>query len=450
VRQILINAISWIGCAILFYGLLNIRKEVDFPGIWAVIPVSGAVFLILGGPEAWFNRVVLSNRVAIWIGLISYPLYLWHWPILSFARIVEGEMPSRNVRIVAVLLSAGLAWLTVKLIERPFRHSNHRMGLKLSLLCIFASGLGIFGLVVGSRDFSKSHGFEKVLIERKGFEHGFGTSLNWYRGKQDWLFLGNAHNAIVAKQKLAILPSKSEIESIRLSFKRLAEAGMKAGTKIFLIIGPNKSTIYPEYLPDELVQSPKRYINFFLDRLVDIPNLVVYDPTEEFLKLKGSQGALYWRTDTHWNAKGAFLAFSGFAHKIGVPVPLANFQLTTSHSGDLIGISKLQNFPLHSDDNWEVVLKNRPELTVNLTPNEQKTSFGNSTVVFNSRPLSAMYIWVVGDSFTGSLQQFFNATFKEVRYVGHYYDKLEDLPGDLANVKRKPDIVVVVRTERTF
>lgn len=42
------------------------------------------------GSHAWFNRVVLSNRVLVWIGLISYPLYLWHWPLLSFAQIVES------------------------------------------------------------------------------------------------------------------------------------------------------------------------------------------------------------------------------------------------------------------------------------------------------------------------------------------------------------------------
>lgn len=61
----------------------------------------------------------------VFVGLISYPLYLWHWPILSFARIVEGEMPSREIRMGAVALSLVLAWLTYRLIEKPIRFGKN-------------------------------------------------------------------------------------------------------------------------------------------------------------------------------------------------------------------------------------------------------------------------------------------------------------------------------------
>jgi hypothetical protein len=67
------------------------------------------------------NRAVLANRLLVWIGAISYPLYLWHWPILSFARIVEGGAPNAQMRISAVLASVLLAWLTFVCIERPIR-----------------------------------------------------------------------------------------------------------------------------------------------------------------------------------------------------------------------------------------------------------------------------------------------------------------------------------------
>jgi hypothetical protein len=69
--------------------------------------------------------VLLSNRVLVWFGLISFPLYLWHWPLLSFARIVENETPARHIRIAAVVISIVLAWLTYKFIEKPIRFGNY-------------------------------------------------------------------------------------------------------------------------------------------------------------------------------------------------------------------------------------------------------------------------------------------------------------------------------------
>lgn len=83
------------------------------------------------------------NRISVWFGLISYPLYLWHWPILSFLRIIEGEIPHRDVRIIAVLLSIFLAWLTYLLVEKPFRFGPSKTfkTLVLVLVLIF-SGLG--------------------------------------------------------------------------------------------------------------------------------------------------------------------------------------------------------------------------------------------------------------------------------------------------------------------
>lgn len=115
------NLIGIVGSLLLVYGFFRITKEVVFPGKWAVIPVAGAILIILAGPKAWVNRNILSNKLAVWFGLISFPLYLWHWPLLSFSRIIESETASRNIRITAIALSIALAWLTFKLVERPIR-----------------------------------------------------------------------------------------------------------------------------------------------------------------------------------------------------------------------------------------------------------------------------------------------------------------------------------------
>jgi hypothetical protein len=57
---------------------------------------------------------------------------------------------------------------------------------------------------------------------------------------------------------------------------------------------------------------------------------------------------------------------------------------------------------------------------------------------------------VVGDSFTRALRQYFNSTFKEVRYFGQWNEKLTNLPADLARADKKPDMIVIVRVERSF
>ena len=447
--KILSNALSFVGLSLLVYGFWRISKESSFPGKWALVPVLGTLLLLMGGSKAWINRTILSNKIAVWFGLISFPLYLWHWPLLSFVRIVESEVPSLNIRIVAVVLSILLAWLTYKLIERPIRFGKHG-SLTVATLSGLAIAIGVTGFVVNKTDFSQSHTYEKLAIKRKCFEHAFGYSLAWYRGKGDWLFLGNASDNTVAKLKLAIVPANSEIEATKEIFSEIATTAAKFNTKVVLIVSPNKASIYSEYLPDELVPSPKKYSSFFTDKLRDVPNLTIYNPTDDFLRLKETEGILYGMTNTHWNNKGAFLAYLGFSKLLGLPVPEVEFQRGSTARGDLVDIAKFKDFPLHAEDNWDVIWKNLPVLVEKEIPDEQKTSFGSPAIVTNQNPLSNMTIWVVGDSFTNSLKQYFNATFKEVRYVGHWSEKLKGLAADLANADKKPDMIIVVKVERTF
>lgn len=444
------NVTSFLGSLLLAYGFWRITKDVSFPGKWAVIPVLGAVLIILAGPKAWINRKVLSNKIAVWFGLISFPLYLWHWPILSFARIVESEVPSRNIRIAAVVLSIVLAWLTYKLVERPLRFGTHGK-VKVVTLVLLMTIVGSLGYYTYRKvDLCWYRGFEDMLFQRKGFEHGFGCSLSWYKGKDDWLFLGNAYDSTVAKLKLADNPSVEQVVALKDSFSKISETGARFGVRTFLIVGPNKSSIYPEYLPEKLIPSETKYSSLFLNKLREIPSLTVYDPTADLIFAKKADDVLYWRTDTHWNNKGAFIAFSGFSRLLNIQAPNVDFTQGAPYRGDLIGISKLENFPLHSFDNWNVVWNDTPVLNEQEIADEQKTTFGSATVVSNAKPLSNQYVWVVGDSFAGALKQYFNATFKQVRYVGHWGQKLKSLPDEITKAERKPDLIVIVRVERSF
>ena len=125
--------------------LLDVTKA--FPGWWALLPTMGAMLIILAGSTAWINKRLLSGRALVWIGLISYPLYLWHWPILTFLQIHEGGAPDAGVRGAAVVFSFVLAWLTFELLEKPIRlNSNPRAA--VAVLCVLMLFVGSMGYTV--------------------------------------------------------------------------------------------------------------------------------------------------------------------------------------------------------------------------------------------------------------------------------------------------------------
>lgn len=125
---------SAVGCALLVAAVFTLTKDSVFPGWLALLPTVGTYFLIAAGPEAWLNRNVLSRSPLAGIGLISFPLYLWHWPILSFLRVIGSGPPARSVKIGAVIVSGALAWLTYRLVERPIRFGG-RGEAKVVVLC---------------------------------------------------------------------------------------------------------------------------------------------------------------------------------------------------------------------------------------------------------------------------------------------------------------------------
>lgn len=140
--------LSFFGFGLLIASLALIESGNGFPGWHALGPVLGASFLICAGPNCWLNRVFLSHRFLVVIGLISYPLYLWHWPLLTFARISYDQAPPHVVRALLVVLSFVLAYLTYKYVESPFRGGISRrravISLSIAMSLVLLAGWGIF------------------------------------------------------------------------------------------------------------------------------------------------------------------------------------------------------------------------------------------------------------------------------------------------------------------
>jgi peptidoglycan/LPS O-acetylase OafA/YrhL len=143
------NLQAALGAILVLVAALYVRSDSSFPGWWALLPTVGAGLIIAAGPHAWLNRTVLSAPAMIWIGLFSYPLYLWHWPLLSFLRIVTGGTPTPGWRVGAVLASLLLAWLTYQWVEKPVRRGpiSRRKIATLSLLMVAMTCAGIYAYV---------------------------------------------------------------------------------------------------------------------------------------------------------------------------------------------------------------------------------------------------------------------------------------------------------------
>ena len=132
-------------------GVLDTKSA--FPGWWAILPVAGAA-LLLSAPAAWFCRSLLASPPLVWIGLISYPLYLWHWPLLVFFGIIKFAPLTLLERGLIAGLSFALAWLTYRIVEIPFRFGRPSP-LKILSLC---SGMVLIAVAGG------------VVVEGRGFD----------------------------------------------------------------------------------------------------------------------------------------------------------------------------------------------------------------------------------------------------------------------------------------
>lgn len=172
-----------LGILLIGSGAIFIQATTPYPNYWALIPVLGAMLVISSNSNALCNHYFLSNKVIVGIGLISYPLYLWHWPILSYLYIVMGEMPSTSLRILAVGSAFILAIITYRFIEIPMRYGKY-LRVKAAIL-LFTIGI-VAGL--GLTTFYKN-GFEsRTAAELMNVHPGDIRHTNFHKYSEDHFY----------------------------------------------------------------------------------------------------------------------------------------------------------------------------------------------------------------------------------------------------------------------
>jgi peptidoglycan/LPS O-acetylase OafA/YrhL len=146
------------GIVLMLGAFLFLNEAQSFPGWLAAIPTLGSA-LVIASPASLPGEIALGNRVAGFFGAISYPLYLWHWPLFAFARIWPGIIPTAPVLLALACVAVLLAALTYRLIEQPVAIPFRRQP--------FATALALVGLLALT-------GFiGKLTYDSKGFPSRF-------------------------------------------------------------------------------------------------------------------------------------------------------------------------------------------------------------------------------------------------------------------------------------
>ena len=174
------NGMAWLGLLGILYPFFFYSSQTPFPGLAALPPVAGAALLIWSGmvfeknSSAPFLSRVLAVRPFVWIGLISYSLYLWHWPLFAFTKYFWNSTPSPLINSLLAAASFFLAWLSYRFVEQPFRS---RQTIRSRGQVFWLSGAAVSVLLLAAFGLWAGKGFPKRLPE---------DAVKFAQGKNDW------------------------------------------------------------------------------------------------------------------------------------------------------------------------------------------------------------------------------------------------------------------------
>jgi peptidoglycan/LPS O-acetylase OafA/YrhL len=215
------NMFSLVGACLVLAALFLTDPTKAFPSWRALPPVLGTALLIAAGPDTIFNRFALSNRPTVWLGQISYPLYLWHWPVFSYGWLLNGGFPPK----VTLAFSVGLAAATYQFIEKPVRRiRDKRAQAKAALLLVFL-GMAI-GCVCATIIVLKGapHRFPPAIARFLTYKYDDTTSWNYAcflqqdQQPEDWTVSRCVDPAKTKAQPLVVLWGDSHAAELAPGF----------------------------------------------------------------------------------------------------------------------------------------------------------------------------------------------------------------------------------------
>ncbi|WP_428240635.1 acyltransferase family protein [Gynuella sp.] len=191
------NILSFVGLAAIVFSIFFYDKQIPFPSVYSLVPVVGVVLLVLFAGKGTWAAKILSTRLCVGIGLISYSAYLWHQPLLAFARIKLIDEPGMALMGALSALSLVLAVLTWRFVEQPFRKKEQFNRQKIfSMSLVGITGFVFFGVIgIQTIGFAEQR-YDKhflALNDRLFLRSSRNQVLGNDEIKPNWILLGDSH-----------------------------------------------------------------------------------------------------------------------------------------------------------------------------------------------------------------------------------------------------------------
>jgi peptidoglycan/LPS O-acetylase OafA/YrhL len=170
------------GLGMVLLGIFGFSTTSQFPGIGAIVPCGGSLLMIFAGRRSAGLARILSNRPVVFIGRISYPMYLWHWPLFYAFRQLGLATPGGYA--VAMLIATALSVLTYLYVEGAARHS--RMPTRTALLCFLAIPLAASGALAATGKVTDGFLFAYPAKIRNDVRWSGDSLFDMPRGKKCW------------------------------------------------------------------------------------------------------------------------------------------------------------------------------------------------------------------------------------------------------------------------
>jgi peptidoglycan/LPS O-acetylase OafA/YrhL len=170
------------GLGMVLLGIFGFSTTSQFPGIGAIVPCGGSLLMIFAGRRSAGLMRILSNRPVVFVGRISYPMYLWHWPLYYAFR--QLGLATTGGYAVAMLIATALSVLTYLYVEGAARHS--RMPTRTALLCFLAIPLAASGALAATGKMTDGFLFAYPAKIRNDVRWSGDSLFDMPRGKKCW------------------------------------------------------------------------------------------------------------------------------------------------------------------------------------------------------------------------------------------------------------------------